>query len=194
VSEIEIAVLLGDATDLVVVFGTSGADTISVGTSGFAFTTDADADVTLTPLPAVVEILGLAGPNTLTGRGGSGAGSNFPGKLILRAGDSGDTLQGGAGNDEIYGGAGIDTLEGRDGNDIVNGSAGNDSVAGNNGNDELIGGSGLDALIGGDGDDLLRADDDEADTNLSGGPGIDTAYYDVGIDAAPTAVETKIPA
>ncbi|MGH3103841.1 MAG: calcium-binding protein, partial [Gaiellaceae bacterium] len=194
VSEIEMSVLLGDATDVVVVNGTAAADTISVGTNGFAFTTDADADVSLSPLPAAVEIFGFAGPNTLTGRGGSGAGSPFPGKLVLHAGDSGDTLQGGAGDDELHGGAGNDVLEGRDGNDTAYGGAGNDSVAGNDGHDELVGGAGLDALIGGDGDDVMRADDDEADTNLSGGPGNDTAYYDEGIDVTPVAVETKIPA
>jgi Ca2+-binding RTX toxin-like protein len=193
-SEIEISVLLRDVTDRVVVKGTAGADTIAAGTSGLAFTTDADVDVTFSPLPAQVEIFGLGGPNTLTGRGGFGAGSLFPGKLILHAGDSGDTLSGGAGNDEVNGGAGSDTLDGREGNDVVGGGAGNDSVAGNDGNDELIGGAGSDTLIGGDGDDVLRADDDEADPNINGGPGADTAYYDDGIDIDPVAVETKIPA
>lgn len=193
-SEIEISVLLGDATDRVIVKGTAGADSLSIGTAGIAVTPDADVDMTFAPLPAVIEVLGLAGPNTITGRGGAGSGGDFPNKLILRAGDSGDTLTGGAGSDEVYGGAGADTLEGRNGNDLVDGGTGNDSVAGNDGNDELIGGAGADALIGGFGDDTLRADDDEADTNLNGGPGADTAYYDVGIDVTPVAVETLIPA
>jgi Ca2+-binding RTX toxin-like protein len=76
----------------------------------------------------------------------------------------------------------------------VDGGIGNDSVAGSDGNDELIGGAGIDALIGGEGDDVIRADDDEADTNVNGGAGSDTAYYDHGVDAAPVAVELKIPA
>ncbi len=193
-SEIEISLLLGDETDLVKVRGTSGADTISVGTNGVALTTDTDVDVTWSPRPAVVEILGLAGPNTLSGRGGSGAGDDFPSKLILRAGDSGDILEGGASHDLLYGGSGNDGLSGRDGNDTVSGGAGNDSVTGNEGDDELVGGAGVDALIAGGGDDTIWGDDDEADTNLNGGPGIDTAYYDLGVDPTPVAVETKIPA
>ena len=49
-------------------------------------------------------------------------------------------------------------------------------------------------VIGNDGDDTFRADDDENDPIISGGPGIDTAYYDAGIDPTPAAVETRIPA
>ena len=41
---------------------------------------------------------------------------------------------------------------------------------------------------------MLRGDDDEADINLNGGPGIDTAYFDLGVDPLPVAVETEIPA
>jgi Ca2+-binding RTX toxin-like protein len=193
-SEIEIAVNLGDATDLVLVYGTADADTISAGTSGLAFTTDADVDVTLAQVPALVEVFGLAGPNTLTGAGGAGSGGPYQGRLALHAGDSGDTLRGGSGNDELYGGAGNDVLEGRNGNDLADAGPGNDSVAGNDGDDQLIGGPAADALIGGDGADVLRADDDEADTNLNGGPGSDTAHFDQGIDVAPVAVETLIPA
>ena len=193
-SEIEISVLLGDPTDAIVVRGTAGSDSIAIGTAGVAVTPDGDVDMTFAPLPAVLEVLGLAGPNTITGRGGAGSGSDFPNKLILRAGDSGDSLNGGTGNDELYGGAGADTLEGREGNDLVSGAAGNDTLAGNDGNDELIGGAGLDALIAGIGDDLIRADDDEADTNVNGGPGTDTAHFDQGVDVDPVAVETEIPA
>ena len=52
-SEIEISLLLGDAADRLTIMGTAGPDTISVGTNGIAFTTDADVDVTSSPLPAV---------------------------------------------------------------------------------------------------------------------------------------------
>ena len=192
-SEIEVSVLLGDATDVVVVKGSAGPDSVAIGTAGVSVTPDADVDITFSPLPAVLEVHGLSGVNTITGRGGSGAGGDFPNKLILRAGDDGDALTGGAGNDEIYGGAGADTLEGRGGNDYMSGGGGNDSVAGQDGDDELIGGAGADALIGGYGLDLLRADDDEADTNLNGGPDADTAYYDDGLES-PVAVETLLPA
>jgi len=193
-AEIEMSLVLGDPTDRVTISGTAGPDTISVGMNGVAFTTDADVDMTVSPLRPVIEIFGLDGPNTLSGRGGYGAGSEYPSQLILRAGSSGDTLEGGSAADDIYGGSGNDTLVGRDGNDQMAGGGGNDSLAGNGGNDELRGDAGLDSLIGGDADDVLRADDDEADTNLNGGPGNDTAYYDLGVDPVPVAVEIKIPA
>ena len=159
-----------------------------------ALNTDADRDVTLTTLPAVVEMFGLGGPNTLSGNGGSGAGSAFLGKVILHAGDSGDMLTGGSGNDELYGGAGADTLDGVIGNDLAAGAGGNDIVKGGDGNDDLTGGAGGDQLIGGAGNDTMHADDDEADPSINGGPGTDTAYYDLGIDPSPSATETKIPA
>ena len=48
--------------------------------------------------------------NKLTGRGGLGSGSDFAGKVILRAGDDGDTLDGGSSHDQLFGGAGNDVL------------------------------------------------------------------------------------
>ena len=194
VSEIEVSITLGDTSDIVVVSGTDGPDTISLGTTGIAYTTDGDADVTLSPLPALVEVFGLGGPNTLSGRGGSGTGASYPGRLVLHAGDSGDTLTGGSGADELYGGASGDVIEGQGGNDILVGGPGNDALAGHDGDDQLLGGAGSDSLIGGDGTDTLRGDDDEPDSNLNGGPGVDTAYYDAGIDPLPVATENRIPA
>jgi Ca2+-binding RTX toxin-like protein len=194
VSEIEISVQLGDATDNVTILGSAGDDTLAAGTNGVGLNADSDADVTFGVLPAVLELRGGGGVNYLTARGGTGAGTLFPGKAVLRAGDNGDTLRGGLGDDELYGGAGNDTLEGREGNDWADGADGADTLAGAAGNDTLIGGTGADSLAGSDGDDTLRADDDAADTAISGGAGIDTAYYDLGLDPNPGAVENKIPA
>ena len=97
--------LLGDASDLVIVHGTTGADAISIGLAGIALNADGDADLTFSTLPARIEVFGHGGPNTINGRGGSGAGATYTGMLVLHAGDSGDTLTGGSGNDELYGGA-----------------------------------------------------------------------------------------
>ena len=193
-SEIEITALLGDTTDVIVVHGTSGNDTIRMGSTGMGLNSDTDRDVTFTPVPAQVEIFGSGGTNTLSGAGGSGTGSVYTGKVILHAGDSGDVVSGGSGNDELYGGLGNDTLEGNNGNDLANGGGGNDVLRGGSGNDELIGGSGADQFLGSSGNDIMRADDDAADVNINGGPGTDTAYYDLGIDPVPTATESKIPA
>jgi Ca2+-binding RTX toxin-like protein len=193
-SEIEISLLLGSAADLVTISGGTGNDRVAVGASGIAFTTDADADLTMSPLPALVEVLGLGGDDTLTGRGGTGAGASFPNALVVDGGEGTDMIDGGAGADQLAGGEGNDTISGREAADIVDGGAGNDTLAGNDGNDELIGGSGTDTLIGGENDDVLRADDDEADTIINGSQGTDTAYFDQGVDPQPVAVEVLVPA
>ena len=193
-SELEISLLLGDASDLVTVSGSAGADRIVVGAAGIAFTTDGDADVTMSPLPAVLRVLGLGGADILSGRGGSGSGAGYPNSLVLSGGDDNDTIDGGIGDDDLTGGDGNDTVSGREGNDRADGGAGTDSVAGNDGNDEVIGGAGADTLLGGEQNDVLRADDDEADLNVNGGPGTDTAHFDQGVDPQPVAVETAIPA
>ncbi|MGH3037172.1 MAG: calcium-binding protein [Gaiellaceae bacterium] len=192
-AEIEIAVNLGDATDAVVVLGTPGNDAIAAGTSGVALNADGDVDVTFSPLPAVLTIRGREGTNAITGQGTQGAGGRFTGRLLLYAGDEGDTLTGGDGADELFGGAGPDSLEGRFGSDLLAGGAAGDSLSGGDGNDNLHGGTGSDAFIAGGGDDFLDAVDGEAESNLNGGPGVDTARYDAAIDPAPVAVENHLP-
>ena len=52
---------------------------------------------------------------------------------------------------------------------------------------------GADSFIGGNGNDTFRAADGVADVSLSGGSGVDTAYFDVGIDPGPSAVEIQNP-
>jgi Ca2+-binding RTX toxin-like protein len=192
-SEIEIALNLGDATDQVVVIGTAGNDAIFVGLNGVALNADGDVDVTFAPLPATLEIRGGGGQNAITGQGSQGAGSRFTGKLVLRAGDLGDTLNGGDGADELYGGAGADLLEGRLGSDVIAGGGGNDTLAGNDGNDTLTGDAGADSFLGSAGDDTFFAVDGVADTQLSGGAGVDTAHFDGAFDPTPLAVENRLP-
>ena len=60
---------------------------------------------------------------------------------------------------------------------------------GNDGNDLMVGGSGADSLVGGNGNDTLQAVDGVADASLNGGAGIDTAFFDIGLDPPPSAVE-----
>jgi Ca2+-binding RTX toxin-like protein len=191
--EIEIALNLGDTSDQVVILGKPGPDAISVGQNGVALNADGDVDVTFAPLPATLEIRGGGGGDTITGQGGQGAGSRFVGKLLLYAGDGGDALTGGDGDDELYGGAGADVLQGRAGSDILVGGGGSDTLAGNDGNDDLTGGAGADSFAGGGGNDVLRAVDGEADLQLNGGPGTDTAFYDAAFDPRPAAVENRFP-
>jgi Ca2+-binding RTX toxin-like protein len=191
--EIEIALNLGDATDEVVILGTSGNDAISAGQNGVSLNADGDVDVTFAPLPATLEIRGGGGTNSITGQGGQGAGGRFAGQLLLYAGDQGDTLDGGDGDDQLHGGAGADVLAGRSGADVLLGAGGNDVLAGNDGNDELTGGAGADSFAGSSGDDVFHATDAEADAQLNGGPGTDTAFYDGALDPTPVAVENRVP-
>ncbi|MBA2741223.1 MAG: hypothetical protein H0U46_04345 [Actinobacteria bacterium] len=194
-SEIEIATTLGDATDIVIVRGTTGDDTIRIGSNGVGLNADDDVDVTFSPLPVQIEVYGLGGANLLSARGGAGSGTVYLGKAVLRAGnDPGNVLAGGNGNDDLHGGASGDRLEGRDGNDWLSGGGGNDQLLGSGGNDTMIGGAGSDEFLGSAGDDTMYADDDEFDSYINGGPGVDTGYYDSGIDPVPTATENRIPA
>lgn len=192
-SEIEIAANLGDASDGVVVLGRAVDDLISIGQNGVALNADGDVDVTFVVQPQSIEAHGLGGTNTLTARGGHGAGTAFLGSAVLYVGDGGSAT-GAGGNDRLYGGPNNDTLVGNGGSDVLEGGAGTDSLNGGNGDDDLTGGAGADLLSGSAGNDTLHADDDEADTTINGGPDTDSAYYDQGIDPSPLAVETKIPA
>lgn len=192
-SEIELAVNLGDASDVIVIRGSTVADTLAVGNKGVALNNDADVDVTLTPLPSSIELVGGGGGDLLTGRGGFGAGQVFPGRVTLRAGDGGDTLTGGNLDDLLVGGAGADAVTGGTGNDELYGLGGADSLSGNDGNDLIVGGTGADSLIGAGGNDTLDAVDGAADTSISGAAGTDTARYDGAHDPSPVGVEIRLP-
>lgn len=164
------------AFDRIVVFGQSGNDRITVGTSvGISATLlGGSGNDTLIGSSAADELDGGAGNDTLNG----GAGND-----VLCGGDGNDTINGGAGddvlggdegndrlrgdagndllignegNDNLDGGAGNDRLFGQEGNDSLFGQAGNDILVGGNGNDRLNGGAGLDILIGGRGSDTLN--------------------------------------
>ena len=191
--EIEISLNLGDATDRLVIFGTSGNDTVTLGLGGVGLNADTDADVTSSAALARVDVHGLGGTNTLSGRGGSGTGSTYAGQLYLYAGDSGDTLRDGSGADFLVGGAGNDNLEGAGGNDTLDGGAGNDTLTGGVGNDMLTGGVGSDSLSGQADSDTIYAADDANDPTINCGTGTDTAYFDAGIDPAPSQCESSIP-
>jgi Ca2+-binding RTX toxin-like protein len=164
---------MGDAADRFTVVGRSTGDRMAAGLSGFSFNSDGDLDVTFTPLPSTMTIVGGAGVNFLTGRGGWGAGLAYPGNLTITGGNSGDELNGG--NDSITGGSG---------NDVINGYGANDT---------LVGGAGNDRIAGGNDNDTLEAADGQADSNLSGGSGVDTCFFDAGVDPAPASVEIQHP-
>jgi Ca2+-binding RTX toxin-like protein len=191
-SEIELAVNLGDAADQLSLGGTSGADTLVVGTKGASFTADADLDVTFGTFPAAVELSGGGGNDVVSARGGFGSAQVFPGRVTLRGGDGDDTLSGGNLDDLVVAGAGTDTVDGNSGNDDISGNEGNDALRGQDGNDRLAGGTGADSITGGNGDDTIDAADGEVDVQIHGQAGVDTAYYDFGLDPAPIGTENPV--
>jgi Ca2+-binding RTX toxin-like protein len=192
ISELELAVNLGDLTDEVVLQGTSAADTLAVGTKGVAFNNDADLDVAFGVLPSSVELVGGGGGDLLTAGGGYGAAQAFAGRVTLRGDDGDDTLSGGSLGDLLVGGAGADGMDGGTGDDVMRGEDGNDRLNGQDANDTLVGGTGADSLSGGSADDTLDAADGEADVLIHGQLGVDTAFFDAGIDPAPISIENAI--
>ena len=192
--EIEVRVELGDASDKVVVRGSPDEVPLAAGNGGVAFNADHDVDITFSPLPNSIELVAADGmPHILTARGGYGSGLVFPGPVTLRAGSLGDSLTGSNFGDLLVGDDGGDFIHGSDGPDVIDGGAGNDKLRGGDGNDSISGGPGADTLLGGYGDDVIDANDGEADLKIHGGPGIDTAAYDRGLDPGPIVVENRFP-
>ncbi len=144
------AVSLGTGqTDVLVVEGTGGADTIGLGADGLDLDGTTDADVALTSVETST-LNGRGGEDTLTGQGPAGA---FTAALMINGGAKVDTLVGGAAADVINGGGGNDAIRGLAGPDSLVGSLGDDLVAGGLSDDVLNGGLGDDALRGGLGTD-----------------------------------------
>jgi Ca2+-binding RTX toxin-like protein len=133
-------------------------------------------------------IVGWAGHDLISARGGSGAD-------IIGGGDGNDTLVGESGADTLFGGAGNDVLHaafidgmttGGGGNVIWAGS-GNDIVHGDNTADVLGGGVGDDTVFGNGGSDVIYGGQDSASdpgTNdlIYGDAGNDTVYGGNGAD------------
>ncbi|WP_298864769.1 calcium-binding protein [uncultured Sulfitobacter sp.] len=137
-------------------------------------------------------LMGLAGADTLNGRGGedtvSFAGSDtgneanlltgvgggntssdsfgdvYIGIEHLIGGENNDTLIGNAGNNTLLGGGNSDILEGGAGDDILHGGEDRDVLRGGVGDDVLRGEDGRDVLEGGAGADVLDGGGDYGDT------------------------------
>ena len=193
-SEIEIAALLGDASDLVIVHGTTAADSISIGLAGIALNADGDADVTFATLPARIEVFGLDGPNTINGPRRLGRRRDVHRHARAPCRRLGRHAHRRRGQRRAATEARRRLVDRVTGADIADGGGGSDSIAGNDGDDDMTGGGGADSMIGGAGNDTMHADDDEADTNINGGAGADSGIYDLGIDPTPVATETLIQA
>jgi Ca2+-binding RTX toxin-like protein len=193
-SEIEVVVGLGDASDEVIVRGSANEQVLVAGHRGVSFNGDGDVDITFDPLPNRLELVGAnGGPRLLNVRGGYGSGHLFPGPVTLRGGDGNDNLTGSNFADLLFGGAGDDLVHGAQGDDSIDGGAGNDRLRGADGNDSIAGGLGADIFNGSYGNDVFDAHDGVADQTLNGGPGVDSAAFDRGLDPTPVAVENRFP-
>jgi VCBS repeat-containing protein len=127
---------VGNANDLVVVLGGSGADTLTG--SEFDDVLDGNNSPTAPNAADADTLLGLGGNDQLFGRNGNDT---------LEGGDGDDMLDGGSGNDVLIGGAGNDTIFGRDGDDTINGGEGDDTIDGGPGNNNVDGGGGNDVIV-----------------------------------------------
>ena len=193
IPEIEIATVLGDATDTVVVYATEGPDMHAAGQFGFATNTDGDVDWTFSPAALRLEVHMLGGDDYFNGRGQNGAGLHFLGPIVATGGEGSESLlRGSSDPDVLDGGPGNDNIRGEESADVIDGGPGDDTIGAGDGDDIVTGGPGLDSFAGSGGNDVFNAQDDEADTQFSGGAGTDTAYVDTGLDAKPVAVENVI--
>ena len=112
--------------DTIIINATSGADVITVSSSG-----------------GVITVSGLAETVTITGAEAAND------RLVINGLGGDDVIQ-------ASGLSGIQlTADGGDGDDVLIGSPGNDTLIGGAGDDVLIGGGGLDILDGGSGDNVL---------------------------------------
>jgi Ca2+-binding RTX toxin-like protein len=102
---------------------------------------------------ALVNKIGTAGNDTITGTNGPDGILGLGGADLLKGLGAGDGLCGGDGKDKLKGGAGKDKLLGEAGKDKLKGGKGNDTLKGGPGKDILIGGKGKDKLKGGPGKD-----------------------------------------
>ena len=166
-------------TDQVVLFGTTGKDTVNLTSVG--------GIVSITGLPARVTVAhadasDLLAVDTADGNDSINAATlkASAGRLSIDGGGGNDTITGGLGhdvmaggdgNDRLLGGGGDDQLFGGDGKDLMDGGAGNDLLAGGDGNDSLTGGIGNDTIVGGEGDDTM-----------TGGTSNDTFRYESILD------------
>lgn len=120
---------------------TEGNDHVILGEGGVDFDADGSADITyLGGKPELVEVAGLGGSDTVSGRGGSGTGAAVSSYNLHLTGGAG-------GNDTLEGGEGTDFLEVGEGEDVARGFGGTDFI--------LVHGKGKHTLDGGEGVDAL---------------------------------------
>jgi len=176
-------------SDVFELVGTSGNDTVTMGTHGIGVNTDTVADIVFVHNEADSYTLSLgAGNDAWTSDGGYGTGSTYAGgkPIAVYGGTGKDTFDEGASitpNEEIHGEGDIDTVS------FTKRTASHPvtvTLGGSNGDDGDNGGEAddivdADVLVGGAGDDTMTAAAGVAVT-MNGGKGDDTLTGDSAAD------------
>jgi predicted ester cyclase len=134
----------GDDHDVATYSGTPAADSINVVSNGAEASVVAAGTARLDVIAESLVVLGLDGPDTITGTGNLAPLT----ELTMNGGGAGDTLLGGNGADRLIGGAGDDFVDGNQGADLALLGEGDDSFQWDpgDGSDVVEGQAGLDAL------------------------------------------------
>jgi hypothetical protein len=150
--------------DLLIIWGTEARDSLVAGRLGIDVTGDLDADVF--PNSGLLYLVGFAGRDSLSARGGHALGGSARGSVLfgrkgddrLKGGAYFDFLSGGDGNDRLAAGGDDDLAVGEGGHDLVKGQEGRDRLAGGRGNDRVLGGPARDVCKRGPGNDTVRCE------------------------------------
>jgi Ca2+-binding RTX toxin-like protein len=159
-----------NATDVLLIQGTSGNDNIQIGESAGQLRVNYNGRILPAtwrgpngPLVEQFRVSGLLGNDRIEFL--SGPGGLDVSALSARSNDFIGVIDGGDGNDTMIGTAGRDRLDGGRGSDFIQGLGGDDRLFGDGGTgqgnptdfDQLFGGQGNDDLVGGQGTNALYA-------------------------------------
>lgn len=131
-----IPTLVTGVGDDMVVYGSSGNDTIKINPAHQGVTVSLNGTISTAIQPAGrIIVYGLAGDDDIQAAGG------ITNPCWLYGGDGNDRLKGGSGANVLVGGAGDDLLVGGSNRDILIGGTGADRIVGNEADDILIAGN-----------------------------------------------------
>jgi hypothetical protein len=147
----------GGNSNTIVDSGTSGTDTIVLGTGSGTYRVQGD----FSAADGIEIIDGSSATGDQLGTRDSQANFDFTDVTLVGV----DEIIGTSNNDTIVGSGGNDTVSSGAGDDVLSGGVGDDLLSGGTGNDTLRGEEGADLLQGGEGNDTMEL---SGDTTWSG--------------------------